>query len=142
MPLLVVDNQLTTNEQKGKHLEENPSHASLHFSEDRARDTQNRSLSRLVVAIEWELYLNLETEVSPLELSAHAKRSLVVGTVPFTRLDLERVTLTVGASFGVYIAGILRRRCHLRALPRWLSHKTSQDQYSAADHSEPFNNAE
>ena len=81
MPLLVVDNQLTTNEQKGlcEHLEENPSHASLHFSEDRARDTQNRSLSRLVVAIEWELYLNLETEVSPLELSAHAKRSLVVG---------------------------------------------------------------
>lgn len=99
-------------------------------------------LPRLVLAIDWELYLNLETVVFPLKLSAHAQRSLVMGTVAFSNLALERVTLNAGASFGVYIADMLRRRCHLGAFPRWLSHKTPQDEYCPVYHSEPFNNVD
>ena len=99
-------------------------------------------MSRLILVIDWELYSNLEAAVFPLEISAHGRHSLIMGTVPFSNPGSERVTLTLGASLRVYIAGILRRRCHPGAFSWWLSHNTPQDQYSAADHSEPFNNIE
>ena len=86
--------------------------------------------------------MNLETAIFPLKLSAHGQRSLIMRIVPFSNPGLESVTLTVGSSLGVHLAGILRRRCQLGAFFRWLSHKTPQDQYSAADHSEPFNKIE
>ena len=142
-PLLVVDHDLLWR-QNGlcEHLEEHLSHAPVYFYDDRAMDEQNRPLPRLVLAIDWELYLNPETALFPIKLSAHAQGSLNMATVPFSNPGLESVTLTVGASLGVYIAGILRRRCHPGAFSRWLSHKTPQDQYSAADHSEPFNKIE
>lgn len=91
-------------------------------------DGQNKPLPRLILVIDWELYLNLGTAVFPLELSEHGQRSLIMGTVPFSNPGLESVTLTVGASLGVYVAGILRRRCQLGAFFRWLSHKTPPDQ--------------
>lgn len=49
-----------------EHLEVNPSHAPSHVSDDRARDGQNIPLltlvlAMLVLAMDWMLYLDLET---------------------------------------------------------------------------------
>ena len=90
-----------------EHLKEDPSHTLLYFFHDRARDRQKRPLPRHVHTTDWA---NMETVVLFIKLSVHAKRPLVMGTVPFSNVRLQRVIMTVDASFEVYIAGIFTEK--------------------------------
>ena len=110
MPLLVVDVELTTIEARlsQKHLREDFEniHSTFLYKSPMIEPGMG-PLPRHVLATDWEFSLNLETVVFPFKLSAHAKRSLVMGTVPFSIFPSYRVTLAVSASFGAHITGVL-----------------------------------